>query len=78
VVDSAAADPGTIAIVFEEVFEVAEALGRVPPGPVIRLRDHPDGKNSRATIYRYDRDSLLAALARAARGDTTLQAGAKG
>ena len=78
VVDPEAADPGTIAIVFEDVFEVAEALGRVPPGPVIRLRDHPDGKNSLATIYRYDRDNLLAALARAARGDMTLQAGAKG
>ena len=67
VVPPEAADPATITIVFDEVFEVAEALGRVPTGPVIRLRDHPDAPTACATIYRYDRDALLAALADAAR-----------
>ncbi|KPF62689.1 chemotaxis protein CheA [Porphyrobacter sp. AAP60] len=61
------ADPATIAIVFDEVFEVAEALGRAPAGPVIRLRDHPDTAADASTIYRYDREALLAALAHAAR-----------
>ena len=60
-------DPATIAIIFDEVFEVAEALGRAPSGPVIRLRDHPDAPKGCATIYRYDRDGLLAALNAASR-----------
>lgn len=63
-----AADPATIAIVSDEVFEVAELLGRAPAGPVIRLRDHPEAPAGSATIYRYDRDALMAALAAAARG----------
>ncbi|HSJ77350.1 MAG TPA: chemotaxis protein CheA [Erythrobacter sp.] len=67
VVAEEAADPATIAIVFDEVFEVAEALGRTPAGPVIRLRDHPDSAADAATIYRYDREALLSALAHAAR-----------
>jgi two-component system chemotaxis sensor kinase CheA len=48
---------------FEDLYEVAEALGRTPTGPVIRLRDHPEEPQARDTIYRYDRDGLLAALA---------------
>lgn len=58
-------DVGVVTILFEDVFEVAEALGRVPQGPVIRLRDHPEEPQPRGTIYRYDRDGLLAALAAA-------------
>ena len=58
-------DVGVVTILFEDVFEVAEALGRVPQGPVIRLRDHPEEPQARGTIYRYDRDGLLAALAAA-------------
>jgi two-component system chemotaxis sensor kinase CheA len=58
-------DPDTIAIVFDEVFEVAEALGRSITGPVIRLRDHPEATAGCATIYRYDREGLLAALTEA-------------
>ncbi|AOL95738.1 two-component system, chemotaxis family, sensor kinase CheA [Porphyrobacter sp. LM 6] len=65
-----AADPATITVVFDEVFEVAEALGRAPVGPVIRLRDQADAPSGSDTIYRYDRDSLLAALAAAAHGVT--------
>jgi two-component system chemotaxis sensor kinase CheA len=60
-----AGDTGVVAILFEDVFEAAEALGRVPQGPVIRLRDHPEEPQARGTIYRYDRDGLLAALAAA-------------
>jgi two-component system chemotaxis sensor kinase CheA len=54
-----------VTILFEDVYEAAEALGRMPHGPVIRLRDHPEAPQSRGTIYRYDRDGLLAALAAA-------------
>ena len=58
-----AGHPGVVTILFEDVYEVAEALGRTPTGPVIRLRDHPEEPQARDTIYRYDRDGLLAALA---------------
>jgi two-component system chemotaxis sensor kinase CheA len=58
-----AGHPGVVTILFEDVYEVAEALGRAPTGPVIRLRDHPEEPQARDTIYRYDRDGLLAALA---------------
>ena len=58
-----AGHPGVVTILFEDVYEVAEALGRTPTGPVIRLRDHPEDPQARDTIYRYDRDGLLAALA---------------
>lgn len=61
------ADEHTISIVFDDVLEVAEALERAPTGPVIRLRDHPDPAAGRTTIYRYDRDALVAALTTAAR-----------
>ena len=60
-------DPAAIGIVFDDVFEVAEALGRALPARVIRLRDQPDAPPGCATIYRYDREGLLAALAEANR-----------
>jgi two-component system chemotaxis sensor kinase CheA len=62
---SAADDPETVTILSEEVYEAAELLGRVPGGPVIRLRDHPESGGRSDTIYRYDREGLLAALAAA-------------
>ena len=55
-----------VAILFEDVYEVAEALGRPLPSRVIRLRDQPEAPAGSATIYRYDREALLAALAEAA------------
>lgn len=64
--DPAAAEPGAIGILFEDVYEVAEALGRPLPARVIRLRDQPDAPAGSPTIYRYDREGLLAALAEAA------------
>jgi two-component system chemotaxis sensor kinase CheA len=67
VVSAEEAAPGTLAIMFDEVFEVAEALGRGTSGPVIRLRDHPDAPEDCATIYRYDREGLMAALTAASR-----------
>ena len=67
IVPPEAADPHTIAIVFDEVFEAAEALGRGLTGPVIRLRDRPEATAGSDTIYRYDRDALLSALTSAAR-----------
>lgn len=67
IVPPESADPDTITIVFDEVFEVAEALGSGLTGPVIRLRDHPDAPAGSATIYRYDREALMAALTAAAR-----------
>ena len=45
----------------------AAMLGRTLPGRVIRLRDQPDAPKGCATIYRYDREALLAALAAANR-----------
>jgi len=59
------ADAETVVMVFEEVFEVTEALGRSLPGPVILLRDQPENPHGGTTIYRYDREGLLAALAAA-------------
>ena len=58
-------DPDVVSILFEDVYEAAEVLGRTPAGPVIRLRDHPEEATASGTIYRYDRESLLAALAAA-------------
>ena len=52
----------------------AEALGRTPQGPVIRLRDQPDAPAGSPTIYRYDRERLVAALAEAAATATTGEA----
>ncbi len=59
------ADSAAIGIVFEDMFEVAEALGRTLPGRVIRLRDQPEAPAGCETVYRYDREALLAALAAA-------------
>ncbi|MCL9999808.1 MAG: chemotaxis protein CheA [Erythrobacter sp.] len=61
------AGAATIGILFEDVYEVAETLGRPLPARVIRLRDQPDAPAGAQTIYRYDREGLLAALAAAAR-----------
>ncbi len=60
------ASDGTLGILFEDVYEVAGALGRLLPQRVIRLRDQPDAPPGAQTIYRYDRESLLAALTAAA------------
>jgi two-component system chemotaxis sensor kinase CheA len=60
-------DPRAIGILFEDVYEVAEALGRELPRQVIRLRDQPEAVPGSDTIYRYDREGLLAALAAASR-----------
>lgn len=65
IVAAGSTDSDVVTILSEDVFEAAEALGRVPVGPVIRLRDHPEDRTGGATIYRYDRDGLLAALAAA-------------
>lgn len=75
IVPEAGAPAGAIGIVFEDVYEVAEALGRALPGRVIRLRDQPDAPAGSATIYRYDREGLLAALAEAACGAAAPYAG---
>ncbi|TAD73680.1 MAG: chemotaxis protein CheA [Sphingomonadales bacterium] len=65
IVPESEADADVIGIVFEDVYEVAEALGRPLPTHVIRLRDQPEAPTDSATIYRYDREGLLAALAAA-------------
>jgi two-component system chemotaxis sensor kinase CheA len=67
IVSAEDADSAAVGIVFEDVYEVAEALGRPLPARVIRLRDQPDAPAGSATIYRYDREALLAALTAAAR-----------
>jgi len=62
-------DPDVVTILSEDAWEVAEALGRVPAGPVIRLSERPAdsarGRPGAGPIYRYDREALLAALAAA-------------
>ncbi|MDC8754425.1 chemotaxis protein CheA [Erythrobacter sp. sf7] len=65
VVSEAGDDPDVVTILSQDVFEVAEALGRMPAGPVIRLSDHPQNSGQDGAIYRYDRERLLAALAAA-------------
>jgi two-component system chemotaxis sensor kinase CheA len=65
IVAEGGSDADVVSILSEDLFEAAEALGRVPAGPVIRLRDHPDEGADGDTIYRYDREGLLAALAAA-------------
>jgi two-component system chemotaxis sensor kinase CheA len=62
-----ASETGAVGIVFEDVYEAAEALGRSLPPRVIRLRDQPDAPPGSDTIYRYDRAALMAALAAASR-----------
>jgi two-component system chemotaxis sensor kinase CheA len=71
IVPEEAAGSGAVTIMFDDVWEVAEALGRVVDGPVIRLRDQPEAPANCQTIYRYDRDGLLAALAAASRDLST-------
>ncbi len=67
------AGDGTLGILFDDVYEVAGALSRPLPARVIRLRDQPDAPPGADTIYRYDREGLLAALtAAAAEAATTL------
>ncbi|MFN4037762.1 MAG: chemotaxis protein CheA [Erythrobacter sp.] len=53
---------GALTILTEEIYEVASHLGELPAGPIIRLRDQPDGAPDSPSIYRYDRDGLLKAL----------------
>jgi two-component system chemotaxis sensor kinase CheA len=65
------ADEKTLGIWFEEEFEIAAELGMEVKGPVIRLRNRPEGAQDCPTIYRYDREGLLQALRRA-RGDALL------
>ncbi|ANK11941.1 chemotaxis protein CheA [Erythrobacter neustonensis] len=68
--DAANAEPGAVAILFEDTYEVAQALGRPLPRQVIRLRDQPEAPAGSPTIYRYDRSALLAALGKAAKDHT--------
>ncbi|AWW73788.1 chemotaxis protein CheA [Erythrobacter sp. KY5] len=51
-----------VAIWFDDEYQAALALDVEFAAPVIRLRDIPDGANMEETIYRYDRDGLVAAL----------------
>ncbi len=66
IVPDSEAGEDTLGILFEDVYEVAEALGRPLPAKVIRLRDQPEAPANSATIYRYDREGLIAALTAAA------------
>jgi two-component system chemotaxis sensor kinase CheA len=68
IVTAQEADPDTLGILFEDVYEVAEALGRPLPAAVIRLRDQPEAPAASGTIYRYDREGLMAALIAARKG----------
>jgi two-component system chemotaxis sensor kinase CheA len=54
-----------ITIVFEDIYEVAQALNDPIKGPIIRLRDQPDAPSHENTIYRYDREGLVKALRQA-------------
>ena len=51
-----------VAIWFDDAFEAASALDVEIRGPVIRLRDAPGATEDSGTVYRYDRDALIAAL----------------
>jgi two-component system chemotaxis sensor kinase CheA len=66
-ISAAVADPDVIGIVFEDVYEVAEMLGHALPAKVIRLRDQREAPAGCPTVYRYDREGLLAALAAVSR-----------
>jgi len=68
IVAPAEAGPDALGILFEDVYEAAEALGRPLPPRVIRLRDQPEAPPASGTIYRYDREGLLAALVAARKG----------
>jgi two-component system chemotaxis sensor kinase CheA len=54
--------PADLTILMEDLYEVASHLGQLPPGPIIRLRDHPDAPPGAPSIYRYDREALARAL----------------
>ncbi|MEM7703338.1 MAG: chemotaxis protein CheA [Pseudomonadota bacterium] len=62
------ADDGVLSIWFDDEFESAKALDWDITGPVIRLRDQPDGSKESGTIYRYDREALMKALREAREG----------
>ncbi len=51
-----------VAIWFDDAFEAASALDVEIRSPVIRLRDVPGSSEDSETVYRYDRDALIAAL----------------
>jgi two-component system chemotaxis sensor kinase CheA len=59
---------GAISIMFEDIYNVTQALDKPISGPVIRLRDQPDAPAHENTIYRYDREGLIEALRRAQAG----------
>jgi len=54
-----------VAIWLDEEFEAASALDMTFEAPVVRLRDRVDGGDDTDTVYRYDRDGLIAALQKA-------------
>lgn len=56
-------DREAIGIVFDDMVEVAEVLGHALPTRIVRLRDQPEAPAGSGTIYRYDREGLLAAIA---------------
>ncbi|MCK0129216.1 chemotaxis protein CheA [Erythrobacter sp. F6033] len=58
-------DGSEICIMLEEEYEAAAALEMPMPDSVIRLRDLPQEKPGEDTIYRYDREALVAALHKA-------------
>ncbi|EAQ29095.1 CheA kinase [Erythrobacter sp. NAP1] len=51
-----------VAILFDDEYQAALALDVEFAAPVIRLRDIPEGANMEETVYRYDREGLVAAL----------------
>ena len=51
-----------LAIWFEDEFETAKALDIAVGKNIIRLRDYPEAPKDSSTIYRYDREGLIAAL----------------
>ena len=54
-----------VAIWFDDEYEAALALDMEFDAPVVRLRDVPDAIEEEGTVYRYDRDGLIEALAKA-------------
>ncbi|QUL36716.1 chemotaxis protein CheA [Erythrobacter sp. JK5] len=65
-VSSEPGDSADVTIVFADEPHTGEA--RDQSGAVIRLRSRADAPNPDQTIYRYDRDGLIAALRQAATG----------
>ncbi|MEO1729561.1 MAG: chemotaxis protein CheA [Pseudomonadota bacterium] len=74
VTGSSTSDEDVLAIWFEDEFESASALDMPISKRIIRLRDHPDAAQSSPTIYRYDRQGLIAAL-KAARSSSPPRTG---